>query len=74
MFCSLFEFKFHFREEDGTASPDLLMANVSVVPWKNCNGALSYNGGVGKHAFCAGSRNGGVDSCQVSNKLILSSK
>lgn len=46
------------------------MANVSVVPWKICNGAFSYNGGVGKHAFCAGSLEGGVDSCQVSNKSV----
>lgn len=32
---------------------------------KICNGTFSYNGQVGKHAFCAGLKEGGADSCQV---------
>lgn len=46
-------------------SIDLMITNVSVVPWEICNGPHAYKGLVGKHAFCAGSMEGGADSCQV---------
>lgn len=41
-----------------------MVTNVSVVPWDKCNGAFSYNGKIGRHAFCAGAV--GADSCRVS--------
>lgn len=61
-------------QEDWLGSNELLKANVSIIPRKICNGPLSYNGKVGERQFCAGSMDGGVDTCQVRAVIWLNQR
>lgn len=51
------------RVQGGTRSIDLMATNVSVIPREICNPA--YGGILGQHVICAGSPEGGKDTCQV---------
>lgn len=59
----LIYFRKKIREEGGNPSNELMTTNVSVIPRAICN--ISYYGNIGRHVFCAGSKTGGKDSCQV---------
>lgn len=50
--------------EGGPGSKDLLGVTVPHVGNDTCNAADSYNGQVTANMFCAGERDGGLDSCQ----------
>lgn len=50
--------------EGGPASEDLLFVDIPVVSNEVCNAPESYNGEVLASMFCAGAREGGLDSCQ----------
>jgi secreted trypsin-like serine protease len=50
--------------EGGPGAIDLLGAEVPVVPTTVCNEPASYNGEILPSMFCAGRKDGGVDSCQ----------
>jgi secreted trypsin-like serine protease len=50
--------------EGGPGSKDLLGVTVPYVANDVCNAADSYNGQVTANMFCAGQREGGLDSCQ----------
>lgn len=52
-----------YRVEGGVQSNELMATNISVISRNRCN--FAYNGKVGKHAFCAGFKTGGRDTCQV---------
>jgi secreted trypsin-like serine protease len=50
--------------EGGPGALDLLGAEIPVVATSVCNKPESYNGEVLPSMFCAGRKEGGVDSCQ----------
>jgi len=50
--------------EGGPGAIDLLGADVPVVSTSVCNEPASYNGDILASMFCAGKKEGGVDSCQ----------
>jgi secreted trypsin-like serine protease len=50
--------------EGGPVSEKLLYVDVAVVSNAECNKPDSYDGRVSAQMFCAGSRQGGLDSCQ----------
>jgi secreted trypsin-like serine protease len=50
--------------EGGPGSDELLFVNVPLVPTIDCNKPESYDGRVSAQMFCAGLRDGGLDSCQ----------
>jgi trypsin len=50
--------------EGGPASDKLLYVDVPVVSNTECNKPESYDGRVSDQMFCAGAREGGLDSCQ----------
>ncbi len=50
--------------EGGPGSIDLLGAVVPAVSTEVCNRPESYNGDILPTMFCAGKRDGGIDSCQ----------
>lgn len=60
--------KFCYRRENGRTSNDLMTTNVSVIPRSICDN--SYQKRIGKHSFCAGSMDGGRDTCQVRSFII----
>jgi transmembrane serine protease 11D len=50
--------------EGGPGAIDLLGAEVPIVSTPVCNAPASYNGDILPSMFCAGKKEGGVDSCQ----------
>jgi secreted trypsin-like serine protease len=50
--------------EGGPGSNQLLFVDVPVVSNTDCNKPESYDGLVSDQMFCAGARDGGLDSCQ----------
>jgi secreted trypsin-like serine protease len=50
--------------EGGDTSPILLGATMPVIDTAVCNQPTSYNGSIKTGMFCAGFRDGGLDSCQ----------
>jgi secreted trypsin-like serine protease len=50
--------------EGGPGSDKLLMVDVPVISNDECNKPESYDGRVSAQMFCAGAREGGMDSCQ----------
>lgn len=50
--------------EGGSGSNELLGANVPLVSREICNHPAAYAGRVTTNMFCAGLREGGIDSCQ----------
>lgn len=50
--------------ESGPGSSELLYVDVPVVDNATCNKPETYNGAVSAQMFCAGVREGGLDSCQ----------
>jgi len=50
--------------EGGSGSEKLMMVNVPVISNAVCNDPASYGGLVSAQMFCAGLRDGGLDSCQ----------
>jgi transmembrane serine protease 11D len=50
--------------EGGPGAIDLLGAEIPVVATDVCNKSDSYNGDVLPSMFCAGKKEGGIDSCQ----------
>lgn len=50
--------------EGGPGSEDLLRVDVPVTSNAECNKPESYDGRVSAQMFCAGLREGGMDSCQ----------
>jgi secreted trypsin-like serine protease len=50
--------------EGGPGSNELLFVEVPVVATDECNLPASYNGAITDAMFCAGAREGGIDSCQ----------
>lgn len=50
--------------EGGAGSPNLLRVEVPVVSINVCNEPESYDGAITEAMFCAGQREGGLDSCQ----------
>jgi secreted trypsin-like serine protease len=50
--------------EGGAGSDELLMVDVPVTSNAECNKPESYGGRVSAQMFCAGVREGGLDSCQ----------
>ena len=50
--------------EGGPGSDELLFVEVPVVSTDECNAPESYDGAITEAMFCAGGREGGIDSCQ----------
>ena len=50
--------------EGGPVSDKLLLVDVPVISNAECNKPESYDGRVSAQMFCAGAREGGLDSCQ----------
>jgi secreted trypsin-like serine protease len=50
--------------EGGSVSDKLLFVDVPVVSNADCNKPESYDGRISDQMFCAGAREGGLDSCQ----------
>lgn len=51
--------------KNGTASARLLRVDVGIIERSICNRITSYNGAVKDGMICAGTMDGGRDSCQV---------
>lgn len=58
------------RREHGNPSTYLMATNVSIVSRERCNTQFPYRGQIGKHSFCAGTKTGGHDTCQVCSFII----
>lgn len=54
--------------DNGILSLDIQFVNILIIPRNECNDQSKYDGVVGTKAFCAGTRQGGRDSCKVSAK------
>jgi len=50
--------------ESGPVSSKLLLADIPVVSNDDCNKPEAYDGRISAQMFCAGLREGGLDSCQ----------
>lgn len=61
-----------YRTEGGIQSNELMTTNVSVIPREICN--IAYNGRLGRHVLCAGSFDGGKDTCQVCTLIFFDKK
>lgn len=55
----------------GPASQTLQEAKIQLIDRTTCNSRAVYNGRITDTMICAGKLEGGVDSCQVRNTLLM---